>query len=161
MYLQNLTFGHNVWVDPTASLNNVRIGDDVIIGMMCTIFGSENNPLTIGDHSRIGTYTILNGYSAPLAIGSHTSIGPWCHFLVDSGPTKSPRLLVKYPLARAPISVGNHCHIGAGTMLIMGASVGDCSIIEPNSFVNGPVPPYSIFGGTPAKLVRKIKAEET
>ncbi len=156
MYLRNISLGKDVWVDPSSSLNNVLIGDDVIIGKMCTIFGSEAQILQIGSHTRIGMYTILNGYSARMTIGNNCSIGPMCHFLADSGPTRSPRLLAKYPLAQAPISIGNHCHIGAATMIIMGASLGDCSVIEPNSFVNCPVPSFSVFGGSPAKFIRRI-----
>ena len=157
MYIQNIFLGNHVWVDPTSSVNNVRIGDDVVIGKKCTIFGRDGQLLEIGSHTRIGMYTILNGYSASLKIGSHCSIGPMCHFLTDSGPKASPRLIVKYPVVKAPITVGDHCHIGAACMVTIGVTIGDCSVIEPNSFVKHDVPPFSVYGGSPAKFIRKVE----
>lgn len=156
MYLQNIILGNRVWVDPTASLNNVRIGDDVVIGQKCIIFGRDGQLLEIGSHSRIGMYTKLMGYTALLKIGSHCSIGPMCLLLVDSGPSTSPRLLAKYPIGEAPISIGDHCHIGSACFVFAGVTIGECSVIEPNSFVNRDVPPFSVVGGSPAKFIRKV-----
>ena len=157
MYLQNIVLGQRVWVDPTSSVNNVCLADDVVIGKKCTIFGKEGQLLQIGQQTRIGMYTILNGYSALMSIGAYCSIGPMCHFLVDSGPTASPRLLKKYPIHYAPIIIGDHCHIGAACMVIAGAKIGEGSVIEPNSFVNGLVEPYSVYGGSPAKFIRRVE----
>lgn len=157
MYLLNIYLGNNVWVDPTSSINNVRIGDDVVIGRKCTIFGRDGQLLEIGSHTRIGMYTILNGFSESIKIGKHCSIGPMCHFLTDSGPRASPRLIVKYPAVKGPITVGDHCSIGASCMVTIGVSIGKCSVIEPNSFINKDVAPYSVFGGSPAKFIRKVE----
>lgn len=157
MYLQNISLGSHVWVDPTASINNVLIGDDVVIGKKCIIFGGEEKLLEIGSHSRIGMYAKLMGYTAKLKIGSHCSIGPMCILLVDSGPSSSPRLLTKYPIGEAPITVGGHCHIGPSCYLFRGVSIGECSVIEPNSFVSRDVPPFSVYGGSPAKFIRKVE----
>jgi len=160
MYLQNILLGRCVWVDPTASVNNVDLGDEVVIGKKCTVFGSENHLLQIGRNTKIGIMTILNGYSAPLSIGSYCSIGPHCHFLVDSGPTASPRLLKKYPISASAIHIGDHCHIGASCMIIAGSRIGEGAVIEPNSFVNGEVEAYSVYGGSPARLIRKIHSSD-
>lgn len=157
MILQNIKLGKMVDVDDTASVNNVQLDDGVVIGKRCTVFGSDGQLLKIGKYSVVGMNTILNGYSAQLVIGDYCSIGPNCHFIVDSGPTASPRLLVKFPIGAAPITVGNHCHIGASCMVIAGVTIGECSVIEPNSFVNRDVPPYSVFGGSPAKFIRHVE----
>ena len=160
MYLKNVFLGNRVWVDPTSSINNVCIGDDVFIDKKCSIFGRDGQLLEIGSYSRIGMYSILNGYNALLKIGSHCSIGPMCQFMADSGPSANPRLLVKYPIVKAPVTVGDHCYIGAACIVITGVTgvtIGECSMIEPNSFVNRDVPPYSVYGGSPAKFIRKVE----
>lgn len=157
MYLQNIVIGKDVWVDTTASINNVDLGDGVVIGKKCTVFGKDGQLLQIGSFTKVGMLSILNGYSALLKIGAYCSIGPMCHFLVDSGPTASPRLLVKYPIGSAPITIGDHCHIGASCMIIAGATIGEGAVIEPNSFVNGKVEAHCVYGGNPAKFIRRIE----
>ena len=157
MYVENIILGDRVWIDPTASINNVCIGDDVVIGNRCTIFGSQRHLLKIGKHSRIGMLAILNGYSAPLVIGNNCSVGALCHFIADSGPNSSPRLLVKYPIEESGIFVGDHCHVGASCFVLAGVSIGKCSVVLPNSFVNRSVPPFCMYGGSPAKFIRKVE----
>jgi len=144
-------------VDPTASINNVRIGDDVVIDRKCIVFGRDGQLLEIGSHSRIGMFTKLIGYTASLKIGSYCSIGPMCMLQVDSGPIHSPRLHNIFPIFKAPITIGDHCHIGAACMVTVGVTIGECSIIEPNSFVNCNIPPFSVYGGSPAKFIRKVE----
>ena len=155
MYLQNIELGRDVWVDPTASINNVKLGDGVVISQKCTVFGKDGHLLEIGKYTKVGMFTILNGYSAPLKIGEYCSIGPMCHVLVDSGPTASPRLLVKYPITAAPITIGSHCHIGASCMIIAGVTIGEGAIIESNSFVKIDVAANSVYGGNPATFIRR------
>ena len=156
MILQNIILGKGVEVDDTASINNVELSDGVAIGKKCTIFGRDGQLLKIGKKSIIGMNTILNGFSAPLVIGDFCSIGANCHFIVDSGPTASPRLLVKYPIGASPITVGNHCHIGASCMVIAGVTIGEGAIVQPNSFVNRDIPSYTVYGGNPAKFISEI-----
>lgn len=160
MIYSNLLLDNNVWIDPTASFNNVKFGDGVKIRKKSTVFGSPNNILEIGKGTEVGEFTIINGYTAKLKIGERCSIGSLCHFIVDTGPTASPKLLKKYPISEAPITIGNDCVIGHGTMVIAGAVIGDCCYIMPNSFVNCEVPPYSVYGGSPAKFIRKINPED-
>ncbi|MDR2927449.1 MAG: hypothetical protein LBV41_04520 [Cytophagaceae bacterium] len=160
MIYSNLLLGKNVDIDPTASFNNVKLGDGVKIGKKVTIFGSPDKILEVGSETEIGEFTIVNGYAAQLKIGARCSIGIFCHFIVDTGPTASPKLLKKYPIAEALIMIGNDCIIGHGTMVIAGSVIGDCCYVMPNSFVNCEIPPYSVYGGSPAKFIRKITPEE-
>lgn len=41
-------------------------------------------------------------------------------------------------------------------MINQGVTIGARSVIAANSVVNSDVPPDSLYGGTPAKLIRKI-----
>jgi len=156
MINSNLLLGKNVWIAASASFNNVNFGDNVKIGKKTTIFGSPENILEVGEGTEIGNFSIINGFSAKLKIGKRCSIGSFCHFIVDTGPTASPKLLKKYKISEAPIVVGDDCVIGHGTMVIAGAKIGDCCHILPNSFVNCEVPSYSVYGGSPARFIRKI-----
>jgi acetyltransferase-like isoleucine patch superfamily enzyme len=152
----NIKAGRQVEVDDTASLNNADLGHRVRVGQRTTIFGSPRNVLKVGTDTRIGHHSILNGYAAQLSIGERCSIGSFCHFIVDTGPTASEGMLKRFPIKEAPISIGNDCLIGHGTMVIAGVTIGDGVFVHPKSFVNSDIPPFSIAGGCPAKVLGKV-----
>lgn len=156
----NIVTGRQVEVDETASLNNSQLGDGVKVGRRTTIFGSPRNVLTIGAGTCIGHHSILNGYAAQLSIGERCSIGSFCHFIVDTGPTASEGMLKKFPIIEAAISIGNDCLIGHGTMVIAGVTIGNGVFVHPKSFVNTDIPPYSIVGGCPAKVIGDVRGVE-
>ena len=52
------------------------------------------------------------------------------------------------------IEIGNDVWVGARAMVLDGVKVGDGAIIAANSVVTKDVPPYSVVGGVPAKIIR-------
>ena len=65
-----------------------------------------------------------------------------------------------YP-TKGNIEIGNDVWIGYNATIMAGVKVGDGAIIATNSTVTKNVPPYSIVGGNPAKLIRKRFSDET
>jgi len=58
-------------------------------------------------------------------------------------------------------TIGRDVWIGANSIIFVGVEIGDGAIIGAGSVVTKSIPPYSIFGGTPAKLIKKrFKTEE-
>jgi acetyltransferase-like isoleucine patch superfamily enzyme len=62
-----------------------------------------------------------------------------------------------YPLTTGDVLIEDHVWIGAGTIIMPGVRIGRCSIIAANSFLVGIVEPYSMYGGNPAKMIRKLE----
>lgn len=52
------------------------------------------------------------------------------------------------------ITIGNDVWIGTGVSIAPGAVIGDGAIIATNSHVVGTIPPYAIYGGNPAWLIK-------
>ena len=84
MKTANINLGDGVEIDSSSSVNNVIIGDHVKIAKRCSIYGSPENLLEIGDNSYVGMNSILNGYAAKLKIGKHVSIAQNVNIMVDS-----------------------------------------------------------------------------
>ncbi len=59
------------------------------------------------------------------------------------------------------IVVGNDVWIGYGVTIIGGIQIGDGAVLLANTIVTRDVPPYSIVGGIPAKVVNKRFDEQT
>ena len=59
-----------------------------------------------------------------------------------------------------PINIGNDVWIGTRAIVMDGVTIGHGAIIAANSVVTKDVPPYSVVGGVPAKII-KYRFQET
>lgn len=160
MLYANISLGENVQMDPTSSINNVLIGDNVRIAKHVSAYGSPEHVLEIGSGTYIGMNCILNGYSAKLTIGKNVSFAQNVNVMVDSGPNASPALQRIYPITVEEIIIGDHSWIGASAIIMPGVMLGKFCVVAAGSFVTASFPDYSIIGGTPAKLIREFTDEE-
>ncbi len=56
---------------------------------------------------------------------------------------------------RGGIAVGNDARIGLEAVILLGVTIGDGAIIGARAVVKKDVPPYTIVGGVPAKMIRR------
>ncbi len=152
--------GVNVVIDPTTTVNNAILGDNVKISKYCSVFGSKEKPIKIGNNSYVGMMSIINGFKAQLVIGENVSIAQKVNIMTDSGPNASKKMQTIFPIKTGPINIGDHTWIGANSIIMPNVDIGKCSIVGANSFVTKSFPEYSIIGGSPAKLIRKLTYEE-
>ena len=160
MKFSNINLGNNVEIDPSTSFNNVNIKDNVKIAKRCSIFGGDKNLLEIGKGSYIGMNTIINGFAAKVTIGKNVSIAQNVNIMADSGPNASKALQGIFPIEKGPVSIGDHCWIGANAIIMPNVALGEFSIVAANSYVNSSFPKYAVIGGSPARLIRKLTNEE-
>ncbi|WP_241317634.1 acyltransferase [Chryseobacterium arthrosphaerae] len=156
MKISNISIGENVVIDPTTSINNVKIADNVKIAKLCSIYGSEKNQLEIGESSYVGMFSILNGFSRKLTIGKHVSIAQNVNIMTDSGPNASEEMQNIFPLISGEVQIGDHSWIGANVIIMPGVQLGKFCVVAANSFVNKSFPDYSMIGGNPAKLIKTL-----
>ncbi|SHE69947.1 acyltransferase [Chryseobacterium takakiae] len=156
MKTSNISLGENVVIDPSTTINNVKIADHVKIAKFCSIYGSETHQLEIGKRSYIGMFSILNGYRKKLRIGESVSIAQNVNIMTDSGPNASEEMQKIFPVTEDEVSVGDHSWIGANVVIMPGVHLGKFCVVAANSFVNKSFPDYSMIGGNPAKLIKKL-----
>lgn len=157
MKLSNIVLGENVIVDPSSSVNNVQIGSGTKIAKFCSIYGAPDHLLEIGGHAYVGMFSIINGFAAKVVIGSHVSIAQHVNIMADSGPNASKEMQEYFPLISGPVTIGDHCWLGANSIIMPGVTLGEFCVVAANSFVNKSFPPFSLIGGNPAKLIRTIE----
>ena len=157
MITANINLSKNVYIDPSSSINNITIDEGVKIAKRCSLFGSEKFILEIGKDTYIGMNTIINGFRAKVIIGSNVSIAQSVNIMADSGPNASEEMQKFFPLESGPVEIGNHTWIGANSIIMPNVKLGEFCVIAANSFVNRSFDAYSVIGGNPAKLIRKLK----
>jgi acetyltransferase-like isoleucine patch superfamily enzyme len=160
MKFANINLGRDVEIDPSSTVNNVRIGDNVKIAKRCSVYGGPDNQLEIGAFTYIGMNSILNGYAARLKIGSHVSVAQNVNIMVDSGPNGSPAMQRVFPLEKSAVTIGDHVWVGAGSIIMPGVTLGDYCVVAANSYVNRSFEAFTIIGGNPAKVIRTFTEEE-
>lgn len=162
MKYKNIVIKGDVEIDPSSmgGLNNVSLSDGVKIAKSCSLFGGHSNLLEIGEGTYVGMNTIMNGYVDKITIGRNVSFGANVYLMVDSGPNASKKLQRLYPVEHGPITIGDHCWIGSESVIMPNVILGEFCIVAANSFVKQSFPAYSIIGGTPARLIRKMTDEE-
>lgn len=160
MKYANINLGKNVEIDPSSTVNNVIIGDNVRIAKRCSVFGSPDNLLEIGSDTYIGMNSLLNGFAARLTIGCNVSIAQNVNIMVDSGPNASKVLQKIFPVDKRPVTIGNHAWIGTGSIIMPGVTLGDYCVVAANSYVNKSFDPFTVIGGNPAKLLRTFTEDE-
>lgn len=113
----------------------------VRVGCDCRIydchFGSEPYLITIGDHVTI---------TAGVQFYTHDG-GVWV--FRDEFPDLD---------VFAPIRIGNNVFIGAYSIILPGAVVGDNCVIGAGSVVAGKIPSESVVAGVPARVIKSLDA---
>jgi acetyltransferase-like isoleucine patch superfamily enzyme len=108
----------------------------------------------VGDHTWIGPFTILDG-SGIIRIGRYCSI--------SSGVQIYSHDTVRWavsggacPYERAPVVIGDCCHIGSQTVIAKGVNIGDHAVVGACSFVNRDIPSRAIAVGAPCRVIGRV-----
>ncbi|MFT5875851.1 MAG: virginiamycin A acetyltransferase [Clostridium sp.] len=116
--------------------------DNLIIGKFCSIACKAKFLMTSGNHTMksLSTYTFPIFYEEwSLDVGHIT----------DAWDNKGD------------IVVGNDVWIGYDTIIMSGVKIGDGAIIGTRAVVTKDVPPYTIVGGVPSKVIKKRYDDDT
>jgi acetyltransferase-like isoleucine patch superfamily enzyme len=58
-----------------------------------------------------------------------------------------------------PVTIGTDVWIGSKTTVVRGARIGDRTVVGANALVRGLLPPETVCGGIPARVIRRIERE--
>lgn len=139
----------------------ITIGSDVTLGSpltfdLATPLG-EPSELVIGDRVSINYRTLITAYRS-VRIGDDTMIaGEVAIFDNTSHPTEPSRR--KEPAGEgdtAPVLIGRNVWIGMRSIILRGVTIGDNAIVAAGSVVTKAVPPDTIVGGNPARVLRSL-----
>ena len=136
--------------------------NDFVLGRDSTIedFAAVNNgagPVYIGERTRIGLSCTVIG---PVTIGNDTMLA---QNVVISGLNHSYEDITK-PISRqkqttSMITIQDEVWIGANAVILAGVCIGKHSVIAAGSIVTKDVPPYTVAGGNPARVLKSFNPE--
>jgi len=116
----------------TACGLEIRVGRRVFINQNCTIYDFAE--ISIGDDVMIGPNVSLLSAGHPVAPSERNA------YLVGD-----------------PIVIERNVWIAAGATIIGGVTVGEGSVVAAGSVVTKDVPPRTLVGGNPARVIRALE----
>ncbi|PIY79269.1 MAG: hypothetical protein COY81_03595 [Candidatus Pacebacteria bacterium CG_4_10_14_0_8_um_filter_43_12] len=118
--------------------DNIHIGNNVFINQQCILVGEEN--ITIKDNVTIGFRCMLITSNNQVAIDSQT--GKRVHY-------------------NEPIVIEEDVWIGSGAIILSGVTVGKGSVVAAGAVVTRDVPPLTLVGEVPARIIKTIHDDDT
>jgi acetyltransferase-like isoleucine patch superfamily enzyme len=58
---------------------------------------------------------------------------------------------------KSPIIIGKNVWIGSNAMVLAGSNIGDHSVIAAGAIISGTIPPKSLVGGVPGKVIKSLE----
>ncbi len=155
-------FSNNVQIESDTFIQYTSIGTYSKIDHGAFLLGVKKNILKIGNHSYVGYYNILDG-SGGLEIGNNVhisgpSVGIWTHSSIFQALEGSNLKDSTYRL-EGSIKIESNVWIGGNSTIYPNTTIGHHSVIFPNSVVNKNIPPFSVVGGVPAKIIAKVEVD--
>jgi len=135
----DFALGDNSAIEDFATINNgmgaVIIGNNTLIGLSCVIIG----PVTIGNHVIMAQNIVVSGLN---------------HGYEDINVP-----IVNQKCSTKQITIEDECWIGANAVVTAGITIGKHAVVAAGSVVTKDVPPYTVVGGNPAKIIKQYNPD--
>lgn len=163
-----MKLGKNVTIYPLAKIicpENLSLGDESVIDDFAVLYCAGKG-IKIGNFCHITFHCILQG-GGLLEMGDFSAIGPGGIILAASDDYEGNGFIGlkvfgnKYRnVVSKDVIIGRHAHIGMGTIILPGVTLGEGCSIGAGSIVTKDMPPWTICFGSPCKPVKDKPKEK-
>ncbi len=155
VFLHNkVVLGEHCWISAGTKDGEIRFSDNAFLAHRCTL-AAQGGKILIGEHVHISRNSYINGIGK-VEIGNDTMIGPNVVLVSGGHPFDDVNIPIRLQgVTRDKITLGDDVWLGANVCVMSGVTIGKGSVIGAGAVVTKDIPPYSIAGGVPAKVIRK------
>ncbi len=164
-FADHIKLGHGSYLDHGAYLhacpNGIEIGERSIVmhGAVLHVYnfrGMPNSGIKIGRDSLVGEYSIIRGQGG-VTIGDRVYTSPFTQIIAVNHVFDDPnRPFVEQGITAEGIVIEDDVWLGAGSVITDGVRVGRGAVVAAGAVVTQDVPPHTVVGGVPAKVLREI-----
>lgn len=131
---------------------NVGPNASILMGQHIQMAGirSSGRKVSIGKNTVINWDCLLYT-TGGIIIGENVSIGAGVWLVTGTHDMNDPQFIDSYK----PIVIGDYAWIGMRATILGGVTIGEGSVITTGAVVTRDVPPYTIAGGVPAKVIKQ------
>lgn len=155
VYLDQGTYLH-------ATPNGISLGENTIVmhGAVLHVYNFRGLPhagITIGKDSLVGEYSVIRGQGG-VTIGDRVYTSPFTQIIaVNHVFHDRERPFVDQGITAEGIVIEDDVWLGASAIITDGVRIGKGAIVAAGAVVTKDVPPYTVVGGVPAKVIKQIE----
>jgi acetyltransferase-like isoleucine patch superfamily enzyme len=160
-----IRLGHGSYLDEGVYIHacpgGVEIGPNTIVmhGAVLHVYNFRNLPhagIRIGRDSLIGEYSVVRGQGG-VTIGDRVYTSPLTQIIAVNHVFDDPsRSFVEQGITAEGIVIEDDVWLGAGAVVTDGVRVGRGAVVAAGAVVTREVPPHTVAGGVPARILREI-----
>jgi len=142
----------------------VTIGPRTLVmhGSILHVYNFRNLPhagITIGADSLIGEMNVVRGQGG-VSIGDRVYTSPLVQIIAVNHVFDDPaRPFVEQGITAEGIVIEDDVWIGSGAVITDGVHVGKGAVVAAGAVVTKDVPPHTVVGGVPARVIKEIALE--
>jgi len=160
-----------------AAMGFKSLGENVLISDRAAIYGAER--MEIGDNVRIDDFTVISGKvvigcnvhvsvfcnvaggTAGVTLDDFSGLSPGCQVFSESddysgNALTNPTVPSEFRReTRAAVTLGRHCIVGAGSMVLPGVSLAEGCSVGAMSMVARSTEPWGVYAGVPARRIKE------
>ena len=165
-FADRISLGRNVYLDQGAYLHacpqGITLGDGTFVmhGAVLHVYNFRDLPhafIRVGRDSLIGEYSVLRGQGG-ITIGDRVYTAPGVQILAVNHVYADPtRPMVEQGITAEGIVIEDDVWVGAGAIITDGITVGAGAVIAAGAVVTADVPPHTVAGGVPARVLKQIE----
>lgn len=129
-------------------LLGAKIGRKTIICRRADVLFPKG--LVLADNVAIGWFVNLDARGG-IYVDHDTNISSYTKFITGSHNVDDSQFSALF----RPIKIGHHCWIATGAIVLSGVTIGDGAVVAAGAVVTKDVPPYEVWGGVPARFIKK------
>jgi len=167
-FASHIRLGHGCYIDQGVYIhacpNGVTIGPHTLVmhGSVLHVYNFRDLPyagITIGEDSLIGEMNVIRGQGG-VTIGNRVYTSPLVQIIAVNHVFDDPDVpFVQQGITAQGIVIEDDVWIGSGAIITDGVRVGKGAVVAAGAVVTDDVPPHTVVGGIPAKVIKRITRE--
>ncbi len=137
----------------TPPYRSFSIGRHSVIEDFCCINNAVGD-VVIGDNTRIGLHNTIIG---PVTIGSHVNLAQGITVTaLNHNYADGTHRIDEQGISTSPVDIADDVWVGANAVILPGVTIGRHSVVAAGAVVTNDVPPFSLVGGVPARVLKTL-----
>jgi len=166
----NIRLGHGAYLDQGVYLHacdkGISIGTRTIVmhGAVLHVYNFRNLPhagIQIGEDCLVGEYSVIRGQGG-VTIGDRVYTSPFTQIIAVNHVFDDPKKpFIEQGITAEGIVIEDDAWLGSGAIITDGVTVGKGAVVAAGAVVTKDVPPHTVVGGVPARVIRTIGESAT